>query len=334
MEFRRFKEWTSAVAAVVMLLLAIALVIPARIAHSQAKPKSIWTLPRGTSVVGFDWLNQTQIVYLTYDHGTSAVYCFDTSKSVALLLKSPTEQLRRNNVAKCEHGSFSLSPTRSLLFFERRIEAARFLIVLNLFTSSFKQWELPDDLVYVTWLPYDRGIAEFTSNREGHFVLLTDLGEDPRTQKLRVPMRVDNPAMFRPADGRLLVPIATDHLLEINEIDLNSGNSRTSGMSFRIRDGGDLMEPAFSPKAVSLAWLQTSTSFLPRVEMTPVFPFLAVHRHSAWRVWVANIATRTIQRLRPDVPPGTSGLKWTPDATGLCFFDGGSMYLLPVSERK
>lgn len=298
-------------------------------------PTPIARLPYGTHIIDYLWLSSTQLVIAGTDHGASKLYALDISLQKAELLEVPTKVLNeaqvvisgglkvsRDNKWICfdsyNHSYYSYNPTNESVY------------VLSLEAPVLIKTSLRPGLNHTLWHPDSSKLVQINNDTNPSQALVYDINQRAIVESVNLPTRIGYLLAMR-SDDQSLVAIRTkpSYYIELTRVQLwPAVTLQTTNVSFEIT--GDVGEAVSSLDGKKTFWIQSPSSFMPRVRYLSKFPFIKVNKFFDRRVYILDCDAHKIQDTGRTMDADASRCKWTPDGRAISYVNGYNLYIFEL----
>lgn len=298
-------------------------------ASSQPRSKPAWTARLGTLILGYDWLNSSQLVYVCRDHGKLSVWLLDVEKGITTLQEPATKALQASGLPMVHGASVELSTARTRLMLVPNPCSDHQIFITDLNGEATMSIPLAEGTEHVCWLPDDSGVVEFRARHSRCEANVYGLKATNALAKLDLPLHVAYPAAFRQSDHCLLMTSVVNETLQVLPIQLWPSPALLPKVSVTPIGRADVLNASFAPGGQALAWVQQTETTIPRLRLEPTFPFVSFHHLPTCGLYVGSLMHQGVRKVPAQVRDGAlSCLRWTPDGRSVSFLSNGEIYIV------
>lgn len=293
----------------------------------------IWTNPPGVEILSYDWLNQTQFIYLAESKDMFSISLFDVQTRKDSIICKATEYLNQLGSNVQEQYHLEISPDHKWLLIEQGEGKSALVFSLDKTKPSIVKTPISAKDGPICW--YDEtGLAQFVrkgTKSEAHFYQID--GETVSWKTIEISVPIAYPMAFRRDESCFVWPIKRNSRLEIIRLWLGSPLTIMTNSVMHLSDHGFQESPVFSPNGKNLAWLQASQS-QDTLHFKPWFPFLSRNHEWVQTIYVADLTKKTVRRLAiSEEKSRITSIMWIPDGSISVLLDR-KLYLLPNRKIK
>jgi len=325
MSHPRFTKIAVVSVAILVVLVSIGILTPFH-KRLEEESQAIGLPLQSVSLIGYDWLNPNELIYLVREKGSQRIMKFDSLTGSSLGLDIPTAALQESGRRIQGGPPFKISPDNAELLMREEEPIAESLIAVNLSEPSWKRVVLANDESYVSWVPDGTGLMKFArrGNHSEARIIYWKRKNGAETNQLPVIIRY--PFLYRNSDETLLTATQSGRSLEIVTLKITQ-KLVLSKTKIQLLNAEDPLEPTFSPNGLWLAWTSRVEGRI-KPKLLARFPFISFYREWTYYLRVANIRTGQVDTRKAS--NALWGLKWIPDSEAVSFFSGEHLYLFQI----
>jgi hypothetical protein len=275
-------------------------------------------------IAQYDWIDETQIVYLKRFEGATAARAWDVQTQTERALPNVNEGLRDAGISIENENYFQLSPQRGLLLCGSDDESNRFLSVVALKKEFTLKIPLDSGDGPVCWIS-ECALVQFARGKNRALIFEWDKTNTLKEIPITIPIPIGFPLRFFEGDDFFQSVFRQGNTLEISRIRLGPHPEVAQKIGIPVAGDGIQENPEFSIDGRKLAWIEVSPGRKLKFEYH--FPFFGI-RHPIRRfLVVADIETRKVRKIGL-VPEGASilCLRWVPDSNNISYMTADGIY--------
>ena len=291
--------------------------------------------PRQEAVLGFGFLNQTQVIYVARGQERSEVRLLDRTTLVSSVLREATAQLQRYGVQGGATRDIRLSPDCSRLLLAGSRDQSAPLFVLDLRGWSLLRTPLCRSDGPACWFGGSEGIVQFVGSGSNCEARVFELRAGSLT-RIRLPFGAPyGPVAYSQPDSCFLSVRKRGAIMEMSRIRLWPAPALADKSAIAVEADGVEESPAFSPDGLKLAWVQLSSRKGLKPSFKPSFPFLSFSPRSTRMLCIADLGSGQTWILGSSTPGAAiSDLRWSDTGSEIGFLWADGLYSVPVRPRK
>jgi len=331
-------------------LLVVALVlrsgIGARGQSLQSDSKVIWEPSGNATLMGYDWLSQTQLVWIIEQRrGRFEMGILDLETGAMSVLSQGTSELRKARIRAGEivrvspDGAwvcFSGAPHHSGLVSEETAATGAKLFVFNRLDSTIASTPFSASERPVCWFVTSDGVSslvQFTNFRGGCEARVLDPREMSHVRTITLPFTVPHPVAFRQDQDCFVFPQVRGDNEEICRFRLLPDTPLRIESIPLIRNRRHY-EPAFSQDGWKLGWVERSVERIPRPRRSGSPFALDFSRQTVYELFVLDLADKRIQAVAASFgETAIENFKFAPGARYISYVKGRGLYLVDLHNH-
>lgn len=286
-------------------------------AESQlaGKARIVWDLPGRLELLGYEWVNDTELVFVQYARNGGRIGRFDMANQKCKMLDQVNLVMDRANMKVRFAEDWSLSNSHEMLLVRNRTATNTLFCSINIKNAELTKYLPLPEGGNAMWLPDDSGLVYINSNYRGSSVRIVRPLLSGDTLPIQLPFRLGFPLIIRTNDSCLVAVHASGDILYFDFCQALHNSYSCTNVQIKLQTTNVMAAPALSRDGQRLAWIEPI--YNSRTDSLMQNLFIADCQNKQIR-FIGNLANGDT----------VSMLRWAMDGQSLSFLQNRRIYLI------